>query len=115
MVKLFVVGIPRDMNEIELLEIFTLHGQVEQVKVITDIDTGESKGYAFVNMTDQPGADRAIAALDGAEIDDRQISVRIANDKRENANPASQFASPFTPFQKTQRQPDGVRKKRPRK
>ena len=104
MVKLFIVGIPRDMNEIELLEMFIIHGQVDQVKIITDINTGESKGYGFVDMTDEPGADRAIAGLDGSYIDERQISVRIAEDKRPAPPAAKVFKADTT-----------ERKKRPRK
>jgi RNA recognition motif-containing protein len=82
MTKLFIVGIPRDMDETELLEIFTPYGQVGIVTVVTDMQTGQSKGFGFVHMEDQAGADRAIKALDGAEIDDRKISVRIAENKQ---------------------------------
>ncbi|WP_428331055.1 RNA recognition motif domain-containing protein [Mucilaginibacter sp.] len=82
MVKLFIVGLPRDMEETELLEIFTVYGQVGIITIVTDQNTGESKGYGFVHMEDQAGADRAIAALNGAEIDDRTISVRIAEPKQ---------------------------------
>ena len=78
MTKLFVVGIPRDMDELELTEIFSAHGPVEFTTIVTDKDSGESKGFAFVHMENQAGADRAIMALDGAEIDERKISVRIA-------------------------------------
>ena len=119
MVKLFVVGIPRDMQEIELLEIFTLYGQVEQVKIITDIDTGQSKGYGFINMADEPGANRAIDALNGATIDDREISVRIADDKRPAPTPPPPpFKKTFAPknqYQKLSRQPSNDKQKRPRR
>ncbi|MDB4919395.1 RNA-binding protein [Mucilaginibacter sp.] len=86
MTKLFVVGIPRDMDEIELLELFSAHGQVRIVTVVTDRDSGESKGFGFVHMEDGAGAERAIAALDGAEIDERKISVRIAENKEAPAD-----------------------------
>jgi len=78
MTKLFIVGIPRDMDEIELTEIFSAYGAVEMVTIVTVKETGESKGFGFVHMADQAGADRAIQALDGAEIDGRVISVRVA-------------------------------------
>jgi len=91
MAKLFVVGIPRDMDETELLEIFMLHGMVNLVTIVTDKDTNKSLGYAFVHMFDDAGAQRAIAALNGAEIDDRTITVRIADNKNENAAPTKQF------------------------
>jgi RNA recognition motif-containing protein len=82
MAKLFIVGFPKDMQEIELVELFSAYGRVNTITIVTDKDSGESKGYGFITMTDQPGADRAIAAMDGAEIDERKISVRIAEDKR---------------------------------
>ncbi len=97
MTKLFVVGLPRDMKETELLEIFSVYGQVGILTIVTNKETGESKGFGFVHMDDQAGAERAIAALDGAEIDDRKISVRIAENKLQTAAVSPQ-----------------VRKKRPR-
>lgn len=78
MTKLFVVGLPRDMEETELLEIFSAYGQVGLITIVTEKETGQSKGYAFVHMDDKAGAQRAIDALNGAEIDDRTITVRIA-------------------------------------
>ena len=81
MAKLFIVGFPRDMEEVELVELFSSHGIVNNVTVITDQIAGESKGYGFITMADGAGAERAIAALDQAEIDGRVISVRFADDK----------------------------------
>ena len=82
MIKLFIVGFPRDMSEIELEEIFSVYGLVDAVKIITDKETGKSKGYGFLTMTDQSGADRAIIAIDGAAIDGRLISVRVATGRQ---------------------------------
>jgi RNA recognition motif-containing protein len=82
MIKLFVVGFPRDMEESELVELFSAYGQVNSVTIVTDVESGKSQGYGFMVMTDKAGADRAIAAMDGATIDDRTISVRIAEDKK---------------------------------
>ncbi len=70
------------MQEIQLVELFSLHGIVNTVTVITDKETGEPKGYGFITMADVTGADRAIQALDGAEIDGRTISVRLAEEKK---------------------------------
>jgi len=100
MTKLFVVGFPRDMDKTELLELFSLHGLVDLVTVITDKETDVSLGYGFIHMHDEAGARRAIAALNGAEIDDRTISVRIADNKNASVAPP---------------QPPPARKKRPRK
>jgi len=96
MTKLFIVGIPRDMDQMELLELFSLHGLVDLVTVITDKETNISLGYGFIHMNDEAGALRAIAALNGATIDDRTITVRIADQKQEP-------------------QPEPVKTKRPRK
>jgi RNA recognition motif-containing protein len=82
MVKLFIVGIPRDMKETQLKEIFNKYGEVVSVKIITEQDTGMSRGYAFLKMKDHAGALRAIELMDGVEIDDRRISVRVAADKQ---------------------------------
>ncbi|ASU34205.1 RNA recognition motif domain-containing protein [Mucilaginibacter xinganensis] len=92
MTKLFVVGLPRDMEETELLEIFSVYGQVAIVTIVTDIQTGISKGFGFVHMEDEAGAGRAIAALNGAEIDDRTISVRIAEKKQPVPEPVVESA-----------------------
>jgi RNA recognition motif-containing protein len=60
MAKLFIVGFPRDMEEIELVEIFSIHGIVKTVTIVTDQSTGASKGYGFIMMEGQAGAERAI-------------------------------------------------------
>ena len=85
MIKLFAVGFPRDMGEIELLETFTIYGVVKSVKIITEQETGVSLGYGFISMEDETGAKRAITALNGATLDERVLSVRIADDKRGDA------------------------------
>ena len=116
MAKLFIVGFPKDMEEIELMEMFSVYGAVNTVTVVTDKDTGESKGYGFITMTDQAGADRAIAAMDGAEIDDRKISVRIAEDK--TAPVKKHFPGPVAGQKHVQHHPhdpQAPRKKRPRR
>jgi len=82
MVKLFTVGFPRDTDELQLVELFSVHGLVGNVTIIRDQLTGTSKGYAFIGMLDEPGATRAIEALDGFVLADRTISVRVAADKR---------------------------------
>ena len=73
------------MEEVELVELFSNHGIVDNVTVVTDQITGENKGYGFITMADGAGAERAIAALDQAEIDGRVISVRFAEDKTQAA------------------------------
>jgi RNA recognition motif-containing protein len=82
MSKLFVVGFPKDMEEVALLELFSLHGGVELVTIVTDKDTRQSKGYGFIHMVDGHAAQRAIRALDGWKIGERVMSVRLAEEKQ---------------------------------
>lgn len=88
MVKLFIVGFPRETDELQLVEMFSAHGLVNTVTIIRDQVSGISKGYAFVDMLDTPSADRAIAALDGSTLSNRTLSVRIAENKRAQDGPA---------------------------
>lgn len=118
MIKLFIVVIPRDMEESELIELFSVYGQVNSVTIVTDVESGKSQGYGFLVMTDKAGADRAIAAMDGATIDDRTISVRIAEDKKNNTQKVfttKEGPAFVSPQLRDQTQPDPVRKKRPRR
>jgi RNA recognition motif-containing protein len=118
MTKLFIVGIPRDMEESELTELFSAYGQVNAITIITGKLSGESQGYGFITMTDKAGADRAIAAMDGGIIDERTISVRIADDKRETAEKVFTTKSPGPPvtpkFVKVEKTTFTTKRKRPR-
>lgn len=118
MAKLFIVGFPKDMEEIELVEMFSAYGTVNTVTIVTDKDTGESRGFGFITMPDDADAERAISAMDGAEIDDRKISVRIAEDKsqpkQEPVRKTFQKSDPPQPAL-TPRSPDPTKKKRPRR
>jgi len=82
MVKLFIVGFPKDMDEVEMVELFSTYGAVANVTIVTDKVTLASKGYGFISMADQLGAERAITAMNGATIDNRTITVRFAEDKQ---------------------------------
>ncbi len=78
--KIYVGNLSFDTNEDSLREVFTEHGDVEDVAVITDRDTGRPRGFAFVTMPD--GAARAaIEALNGKELDGRTLNVNEARAK----------------------------------
>jgi len=99
MIKLFTVGFPRDTDELQLVELFSVHGLVSTVTIIRDQLTGTSKAYAFIEMLDEPGATRAIAALNGFVLAGRTLSVRVAADKRQedvpvNKTPPARFEEP---------------------
>ena len=74
--KIFVGNLSFQTTENNLTEAFAQHGTVEAVALITDRDTGRSKGFGFVTMTD--GADKAIAELSGSELNGRMLTVNEA-------------------------------------
>lgn len=80
MVKLFVGGFPLEMTELELVKMIGPHGDVETIKIVRDKKTRVCKGYAFLEMKDRTGAENAVIALDGTQIADRVLSVKINDD-----------------------------------
>src|SRR6267142_3174023 len=86
MKKLFVGNIPHSTTEAELRALFEPHGAIEQVSIVTDRDTGRSRGFAFVEMTDSAEAEKAIAALNGKELGGRALNVNEAKPKTESSS-----------------------------
>ena len=78
--KLYVGNLPFSTTEAELRDLFGRHGSVESVKVITDRETGRSRGFAFVEM-DASGAADAIRALDGSDMGGRSLRVNEAQER----------------------------------
>jgi cold-inducible RNA-binding protein len=74
--KLFVGNLSFETTETELKELFTQSGLVETVRIITDRDTGRSKGFGFVEM--QEGGDKAIAEMNGKDFNGRALTVNEA-------------------------------------
>src|SRR5256712_11879877 len=74
--KIFVGNLSFQTTESDLTDAFAQHGPVEAVAIITDRETGRSKGFGFVTMTD--GADKAIAQLSGSELNGRVLTVNEA-------------------------------------
>ena len=74
--KLYVGNLSFETTEIELKDLFTEAGQVETVRIITDRDTGRSKGFGFVEMQD--GGDKAIAQMNGKDFNGRSLTVNEA-------------------------------------
>jgi RNA recognition motif-containing protein len=79
--KLYVGNISFDTSEDTLRNTFAAHGDVEEVAVITDRDTGRPRGFAFVTMRDDNAARSAIDALNGKELDGRSLNVNEARAK----------------------------------
>jgi len=79
-VKLFIGNLPWSVGDNELAQIFASYGDVESARVVTDRDTGRSRGFGFVEM--QTGDLQAvIQATDGREVDGRNLRVNEAEDK----------------------------------
>ena len=76
--KLFVGGLSFSTSSDRLRETFAQAGQVESASVVTDRDTGQSRGFGFVEMSTTEEADRAIASFNGKDLDGRQIRVEKA-------------------------------------
>jgi RNA recognition motif-containing protein len=76
--KLFVGNLPFSATEQSLKDAFSQCGTVESSKIITDRDTGRSKGFGFVEMSSDAEATEAISKLNGSEIDGRALSVSEA-------------------------------------
>jgi RNA recognition motif-containing protein len=76
--KLYVGNLPYSATEQSLREAFAASGTVDSVSVITDRDTGQSKGFAFVEMASDREAQAATEAMNGKMIDGRQIKVNEA-------------------------------------
>lgn len=80
--KVYVGNLNYDTTEETLRNLFQEHGEVVSVKVITDRFTGSSRGFAFVEMSSPEEAQASITALDGKEVDGRNLKVSEARDKR---------------------------------
>ena len=83
MKKLYVGNLSYGATESKIRSLFEQHGKVETVNLITDRDTGRSKGFGFVEMTNDAEAQRAITALNGKEIDGRALTVNEARPKED--------------------------------
>ncbi len=81
--NIFIAGLSYKVNDADLSNLFEEYGAITSAKVITDRDSGRSKGYGFVEMDDEEAANKAIAELNGAEYDGRTISVSEAKPRQE--------------------------------
>jgi cold-inducible RNA-binding protein len=79
--NIFVGNLDFGATEEAIRALFEAHGTVERVNLMTDRETGRSRGFAFVEMTDAAEADRAIAALNGHNLGGRALNVNEARPK----------------------------------
>jgi len=80
--RLYVGGLPYQTTEHDLIDLFEQVGQVGEVSVITDRETGRSKGFAFVEMSDEQAARTAIERLNGTLLGNRNITVNEARERQ---------------------------------
>lgn len=76
--NIFIAGLSFSITDAELSDLFQEYGEISSAKVITDRQTGRSKGYGFVEMEDEEAANKAIAALNETEVSGRKIAVSEA-------------------------------------
>jgi len=81
--NIFVANLNRRISGDQLKDLFATYGEVTSARVIFDRDTRQSKGYGFVEMSDDELAQKAIEELDGKEIEGRPIVVKVARPKDE--------------------------------
>src|SRR5215475_4572071 len=81
--NIFVGNLSFNTNEDELRQIFEAYGQVDRVSIMTDRDTGRSRGFGFVEMASNDDGEKAIAALNGSQVGGRTINVNEARPKAE--------------------------------
>jgi RNA recognition motif-containing protein len=84
--KLYVGNLPYTVDQDALQNTFSACGTVDSVNVIMDRDTGQSKGFAFVEMSSDSEAQKAIQELNGSSIDNREIKVNEAKPKAPRDN-----------------------------
>jgi cold-inducible RNA-binding protein len=80
--RLYVGGLPYQTTEQDLIDLFSQGGEVASAVVITDRDTGRSKGFGFVEMNDEQEARSAIDRLNGTTLGERTITVNEARERQ---------------------------------
>ncbi|GAB4451637.1 MAG: RNA-binding protein [Anaerolineae bacterium] len=82
-VKLYVGNLSYNTTESDLRDLFSKAGETVSVALITDRDTGRSKGFAFVEMKSQVDAEKAITMFNGSQLGDRELTVNLARPREE--------------------------------
>lgn len=81
MTNIFVGNLSFQTTQDDLVAAFSQYGNVERVNIVTDRDTGQPRGFAFVEMTERRDAETAISQLNGAELNGRAMNVNEARPK----------------------------------
>lgn len=86
MKNIFVGNLDFNTGEDELRQLFEAYGQVDRVSIMTDRETGRSRGFGFVEMTNAEDGEKAIAALNGSQLGGRKLNVNEARPKPERSS-----------------------------
>jgi RNA recognition motif-containing protein len=81
MTNIFVGNLSFQTTQTDLEHTFGQYGRVERVSIVTDRDSGQPRGFAFIEMTDRGAAEMAIARLNGAELNGRVMNINEARPK----------------------------------
>jgi RNA recognition motif-containing protein len=84
--NIYVSNLSFNVQDEDLQSYFADYGEVTSAKVINDRETGRSRGFGFVEMTDDTASKKAIAELDGATVDGRAIKVSEAKPREQKSN-----------------------------
>uniref|UniRef100_A0ACD5XVG4 Uncharacterized protein n=1 Tax=Avena sativa TaxID=4498 RepID=A0ACD5XVG4_AVESA len=79
--RIYVGNLPWQVDDSQLVQLFSEHGKVVDARVVYDRDTGRSRGFGFVTMASQTELDDAIAALDGQSLEGRALRVNVAEER----------------------------------
>lgn len=93
MKNIFVGNLSYSATEESIRSLFEAHGAVERVSIVTDRDSGQPRGFGFVEMTNDAEADQAIAALNGREHGGRDLTVNEARPKAERSGGGGGYRS----------------------
>jgi cold-inducible RNA-binding protein len=83
--NIFVGNLDFNTSEEELRHLFEAYGQVDRVSIMTDRETGRSRGFGFVEMANAEDGEKAIAALNGSQVGGRTLNVNEARPKAERS------------------------------
>lgn len=84
--NIYVGNLSYRLEEEDLKSAFEEYGEVTSVRIIIDRETGRSKGFGFVEMSDDAAGNTAVEALEGSELEGRSLRVSVANEKERNNN-----------------------------
>ena len=84
--NIYISGLSYGVSDADLNDLFAEYGEISSCKVITDRETGRSRGFGFVEMTNDAEGQKAIDELNGVEFDSKVIAVSVARPRRESSS-----------------------------